>query len=83
MYDFSAVYVKTDKFSNADVLSLLIEHHVKSEEDFVITSIVLDRGIKALATSSINAIPLNIKPIQGTTRYDPDLAEIHRSVQED
>ncbi|XP_055543004.1 uncharacterized protein K02A2.6-like [Wyeomyia smithii] len=66
LYDFEIEYVSTEKFGNADVLSRLINQHVKSEEDYVIASLVVEEDLRIVAQS---------------TQADPLLRQVHRYVQ--
>ncbi|XP_065076073.1 uncharacterized protein K02A2.6-like [Ochlerotatus camptorhynchus] len=53
-YDFNIVYVNTTKFGNTDILSRLIDQHVKPEEDFVVASIITENDrMKAIARSFV------------------------------
>ncbi|XP_058828493.1 uncharacterized protein K02A2.6-like [Topomyia yanbarensis] len=67
MYDFTIEYVATNKFGNADILSRLINRHVKPEEDYVIAAISLEN---------------DVRDVQQGTRTDPVLGKAFRFVQE-
>lgn len=71
MYNFSIQYVATDKFGHADILSRLINHHVKPDEDFVIASIMLESDVRSVVIESFNMLPLNFRAVQQGTRTDP------------
>ncbi|XP_055623717.1 uncharacterized protein K02A2.6-like [Toxorhynchites rutilus septentrionalis] len=66
LYDFEIEYVSTEKFGNADLLSRLIDQHIKPEEDYVIASLNLEEDIRVVAQS---------------TQADPLLRQVHRYVQ--
>ncbi|XP_055615053.1 uncharacterized protein K02A2.6-like [Toxorhynchites rutilus septentrionalis] len=66
LYDFEIEYVSTEKFGNADLLSRLIDQHIKPEEDYVIVSLNLEEDIRVVAQ---------------ITQADPLLREVHRYVQ--
>ncbi|XP_038116710.1 uncharacterized protein K02A2.6-like [Culex quinquefasciatus] len=82
LYDFSIQYVSTDKFGDADVLSRLINQHVRPEEDYVIASVRLEEDIRSVATESINALPLSFRAVAKSTQSDPQLRKIYRYVLE-
>ncbi|XP_055622936.1 uncharacterized protein K02A2.6-like [Toxorhynchites rutilus septentrionalis] len=66
-YDFSMEYVPTDKFGNADVLSRLINHHAKPDEDFVVACTNLEDDLSM---------------VQQATKTDPVLRKIHRFIRD-
>ncbi|XP_039449423.1 uncharacterized protein K02A2.6-like [Culex pipiens pallens] len=74
--------VSTDKFGEADVLSRLINQHVRPEEDYVIASVRLEEDIRSVATESINALPLSFRAVAKSTQSDPQLRKIYRYVLE-
>ncbi|XP_062540765.1 uncharacterized protein K02A2.6-like [Armigeres subalbatus] len=68
LYDFDIEYVPTHKFGNADLLSRLINQHVKPDEDYVIASLNLEEDLRAVAQS---------------TQADPLLRTVYHHVQHD
>uniref|UniRef100_A0A1Q3EU21 RNA-directed DNA polymerase n=1 Tax=Culex tarsalis TaxID=7177 RepID=A0A1Q3EU21_CULTA len=82
LYDFSIRYISTDKFGDADVLSRLINQHVRPEEDYVIASIRLEEDIRSVAAESINALPLSFSAVAKSTQSDPLLRKLYRYVLE-
>ncbi|XP_053698732.1 uncharacterized protein K02A2.6-like [Sabethes cyaneus] len=45
MYDFTIEYVATEKFGHVDVLSRLINQHVRLDEDYVIAAVTLEKDV--------------------------------------
>ncbi|XP_055523194.1 uncharacterized protein K02A2.6-like [Wyeomyia smithii] len=81
LYDFKTVYVPTEKFGNADILSRLIDHHVKPEEDFVIASITLEEDIKSVANGSLKNMPLSFNIVLQHTQSDHVLSKVYQFIQ--
>lgn len=82
LYDFKIVYISTDKFGDADVLSRLINQHIKPDEDFVVASIVLEQDLRSVVTESVNALPLSFRVVQQNTQSDPVLRKVHQYIQQ-
>ncbi|XP_053691563.1 uncharacterized protein K02A2.6-like [Sabethes cyaneus] len=82
MYDFVIEYVSTDKFGHADILSRLINHHARPEEDYVIAAVTLENDINSVAFDSFTILPLNFKEVLQSTRTDPILSKVYKFVQE-
>ncbi|XP_062713126.1 uncharacterized protein K02A2.6-like [Aedes albopictus] len=80
-YDFSMEYVSTDKFGNADVLSRLIDQHIKPDEDFVVACTTLEEDLKSVATSTVSQLPLSFRMVEQATRSDPVLRKVYRFVK--
>lgn len=78
LYDFRIEYVSTDKFGNADILSRLIAHHARPEEDYVIASVILEKDLRSVATNTIKFVPLSFKAVQHATQKDLVLREVRR-----
>ncbi|XP_058817026.1 uncharacterized protein K02A2.6-like [Topomyia yanbarensis] len=66
LYDFDIEYVPTHKFGDADLLSRLINQHVKPDEDYIIASINLEEDLRAVAQS---------------TQADPLLRKVYHHIQ--
>ncbi|XP_055615106.1 uncharacterized protein K02A2.6-like [Toxorhynchites rutilus septentrionalis] len=81
-YDFSMEYVPTDKFGNADVLSRLINHHAKPDEDFVVACTNLEDDLRSVAISSVSCLPLSFSMVQQATKTDPVLRKIYRFIRD-
>ncbi|XP_053681612.1 uncharacterized protein K02A2.6-like [Sabethes cyaneus] len=45
MYDFTIEYVATEKFGHVDVLSRLINQHVRLDENYVIAAVTLEKDV--------------------------------------
>ncbi|XP_058822868.1 uncharacterized protein K02A2.6-like [Topomyia yanbarensis] len=82
LYDFDIEYVPTDKFGNADVLSRLINQHVKPEEDYVIASIILEEDVRSVAADTVNMLPLSFRVVAQSTQADPLLRKVFRYIQD-
>ncbi|XP_055590876.1 uncharacterized protein K02A2.6-like [Uranotaenia lowii] len=78
LYNFHIEYISTDKFGNADVLSRLINNHIKPDEDYIIASVNLKEDLGSVVANSARQIPLNFKAIQDATQSDPVLGEVFR-----
>ncbi|XP_058828543.1 uncharacterized protein K02A2.6-like [Topomyia yanbarensis] len=52
LYEFTIEYVPTTKFGNADILSRLINQHVRPEEDYVIASVSLENDLRIVQQST-------------------------------
>ncbi|XP_055604442.1 uncharacterized protein K02A2.6-like [Uranotaenia lowii] len=81
LYNFQIEYISTDKFGNADVLSRLINNHIKPDEDYIIASVNLEEDLGSVALNSAKQVPLNFKAVQGATQTDPVLGEVFRFIQ--
>ncbi|XP_055590830.1 uncharacterized protein K02A2.6-like [Uranotaenia lowii] len=82
LYDFSIEHVPTAKFGDADVLSRLIKHHTKPDEDYVIASLVLEDHLRSVASDSLNALPLTFSDIQQATQTDLVMKKVYRFLQD-
>ncbi|XP_055615351.1 uncharacterized protein K02A2.6-like [Toxorhynchites rutilus septentrionalis] len=80
-YDFSMEYVATDKFGNADVLSRLIDQHIKPNEDFVVACTNLEEELKSVANSTISQLPLSFRMVEQATNSDPVLRKVYRFIK--
>ncbi|XP_058816916.1 uncharacterized protein K02A2.6-like [Topomyia yanbarensis] len=54
LYDFDIEYVPTHKFGDADLLSRLINQHVKPDEDYIIASINLEEDLRQESLSVVD-----------------------------
>ncbi|XP_055526980.1 uncharacterized protein K02A2.6-like [Wyeomyia smithii] len=81
LYDFNIKYVSTDSFGYADVLSRLINTHVRSNEDYVIASIELEDTMEYIVKQSVEALPVTFKMIQSGTKSDAMLKQVKQFVQ--
>ncbi|XP_062538974.1 uncharacterized protein K02A2.6-like [Armigeres subalbatus] len=82
LYDFEIYYVSTDSFGHADVLSRLINNHVRPEEDYVIASLELEHNVRTIINETLQTFPLSFKLIQGATRSDSCIQQVIRYVNE-
>ncbi|XP_055604664.1 uncharacterized protein K02A2.6-like [Uranotaenia lowii] len=82
LYDFVIEHVSTEKFGHADVLSRLIDHHAKPDEDYVIATVTLETDIRSIVHDATNALPLSFKVIEKDTQSDPELRKVFRYVKD-
>lgn len=68
LYDFDIEYVSTDKFGYADILSRLINSHVKPDEDYVIASIQLEGDLHNSQSDICNHLPITFSMVQKATQ---------------
>ncbi|XP_062558020.1 uncharacterized protein K02A2.6-like [Armigeres subalbatus] len=76
LYDFQIEYISTDHFGHADILSRLINSHIKPDEDFVIASIEIEEVICNIVGQSIEHLPVSYKTIAEETAKDETLQSI-------
>ncbi|XP_062698942.1 uncharacterized protein K02A2.6-like [Aedes albopictus] len=81
LYDFDIEYVPTHKFGNADLLSRLINQHVKPDEDYVIASVNLEEDLRSVISSSRKMLPLHFRAVAQSTQADPLLRQVYHYVQ--
>ncbi|XP_053685985.1 uncharacterized protein K02A2.6-like [Sabethes cyaneus] len=81
LYDFSIKYVSTDSFGYADILSRLINTHVRPNEDYIIASIELEETMEDIVKQSVKVLPVTFKMIQTETRSDAVLKQVKQFVQ--
>lgn len=81
LYDFGMEYVPTEKFGNADVLSRLINQHVRPDEDYVIASLTIEDDVRSVLMASLNVLPLTFRAVEQGTQSDPLLRQIFRYVK--
>ncbi|XP_058445614.1 uncharacterized protein K02A2.6-like [Malaya genurostris] len=82
MYEFEIEYVATDKFGHADILSRLINHHVKPDEDYVIAAMTLENDVRSVVSESFDVLPLSFRTVRDRTHRDPVLSKVYRFIQE-
>ncbi|XP_062704594.1 uncharacterized protein K02A2.6-like [Aedes albopictus] len=75
LYDFSIKYVSTESFGYADILSRLINTHVRPNEEYVIASIELEDTMEDIVKQSVAALPVTFKMIQAGTQSDTVLKQ--------
>ncbi|XP_055613639.1 uncharacterized protein K02A2.6-like [Uranotaenia lowii] len=73
---------RLQSFGHADVLSRLINTHIRPDEEFVIASIELEKTIHSVVQQSLEVLPLTFKAIQAETQSDPILKQVLRFVQQ-
>lgn len=81
-YTFSIVYIKTQDFGNADVLSRLINQQVKPEEEFVVASLQFEYELNENLHESIDMLPVTINQIKNLTSSDPILRIVKQYIQD-
>ncbi|XP_055588819.1 uncharacterized protein K02A2.6-like [Uranotaenia lowii] len=82
LYDFEIRYISTNSFGHADVLSRLINSHVRPEEEHVIASLELEKSVRTVVDESFQAFPLSFKAVQSETKSDTSLQQVIRFVNE-
>ncbi|XP_062713307.1 uncharacterized protein K02A2.6-like [Aedes albopictus] len=80
-YNFEIEYVSTTKFGYADVLSRLIDSHVKPDEDFIIASIQLEDDVEVPLQEAISSLPVTFKSVQEATSRCPVLKQVIQYTQ--
>ncbi|XP_053691513.1 uncharacterized protein K02A2.6-like [Sabethes cyaneus] len=78
LYDFEICYIATDSFGRADVLSRLINRHVRPEEEYVIANLELEDSVRTVINESLQVFPLSFKAIQSETKGDVNLQQVIR-----
>lgn len=82
LYDFEIQYISTDSFGHADILSRLINRHVRPEEEYVIANLELEHSIRTVINESLQTFPLSFKVVQSETRNDECFQQVIRYVNE-
>ncbi|XP_055605612.1 uncharacterized protein K02A2.6-like [Uranotaenia lowii] len=82
LYDFTIKYISTDSFGYADILSRLINTHIRPEEEYVIASIEMEKSIDNVIHQTLEVIPLTFKTIQAATEADPLLKQVQNFVHQ-
>ncbi|XP_058448351.1 uncharacterized protein K02A2.6-like [Malaya genurostris] len=81
LYNFTIQYVRTESFGYADVLSRLINNHIRPNEEYVIASIELEESVKHSFELSLEVLPVTFKMIQDETQADSLLKRVISYVQ--
>ncbi|XP_055622803.1 uncharacterized protein K02A2.6-like [Toxorhynchites rutilus septentrionalis] len=81
LYDFRIEYVSTDHFGHADILSRLINSHIKPDEDYIIASLEVESVICNIVCHSIEYLPISYKTIADDTCEDQTLQKVMEFVQ--
>ncbi|XP_055543306.1 uncharacterized protein K02A2.6-like [Wyeomyia smithii] len=76
LYDFSIEYTATDHFGHADILSRLINSHIKPDEEYVIASIELESIICSIVSEFVGFLPVTYRMIAEETAKDDTLQKV-------
>ncbi|XP_062699472.1 uncharacterized protein K02A2.6-like [Aedes albopictus] len=68
-------------FGNADLLSRLINQHVKPDENYVIVSVNLEEDLRSVISSYRKMLPLHFAAVAQSTQADPLLRRVYHYVQ--
>ncbi|XP_053698900.1 uncharacterized protein K02A2.6-like [Sabethes cyaneus] len=71
----------TDHFGHADILSRLINSHIKPDEDYVIASLELESIICGIVSESVGFLPVTYKMIAEETARDDILQKVKEYIQ--
>lgn len=87
-YDFDIVYINTESFGYADMISRLITNHTKPDEDDVIASVRLeedddDSNVSCYAIQTAKNLPVSFKDIQTTTQSSVGLSKVLKFIEND
>ncbi|XP_055622859.1 uncharacterized protein K02A2.6-like [Toxorhynchites rutilus septentrionalis] len=74
-------YVKTESFGYADILSRLINTHVRPNEEYVIASIELEDCMQNIIKQSLEDFPVTFKMVQNETQSDSILKQVALYIQ--
>ncbi|XP_038106927.1 uncharacterized protein K02A2.6-like [Culex quinquefasciatus] len=81
LYDFAIQYIRTESFGYADVLSRLINTHIRPNEEYVIAAVELEDCMQDIVKQSLAHLPITFKMVQGGTKADPVLKQVIQFVQ--
>ncbi|XP_053686250.1 uncharacterized protein K02A2.6-like [Sabethes cyaneus] len=81
LYDFSIKYVNTESFGYADILSRLINTHIRPNEEYVIASVELEDSMLDIIKQSREVLPVTFKSVQANTDVDEILRQVKQHVQ--
>lgn len=70
LYDFDIEYISTENFGHADILSRLINSHMKPDENYVIASIHLENDINQVLEDSLKFCPITFQDIKKENELD-------------
>ncbi|XP_062557273.1 uncharacterized protein K02A2.6-like [Armigeres subalbatus] len=79
LYDFDIRYISTENFGYADVLSRLINRHIRPDEEIVIANLEMESSIRKVISES-DIFPLSFKMVQAETKTDDTLQQVIRFV---
>ncbi|XP_062541355.1 LOW QUALITY PROTEIN: uncharacterized protein K02A2.6-like [Armigeres subalbatus] len=81
-YDFEIEYVSTTQFGYADMLSRLINHYTKSDEDFIIAAIQFEEDIEVPLDEAVGILPITFKMVLKNTSKCPVLQKVISFIQQ-
>ncbi|XP_062557460.1 uncharacterized protein K02A2.6-like [Armigeres subalbatus] len=81
-YDFEIEYVSTTQFGYADMLSRLINHYTKSDEDFIIAAIQFEKDIEVPLDEAVGILPITFKMVLKNTSKCPVLQKVISFIQQ-
>ncbi|XP_055623100.1 uncharacterized protein K02A2.6-like [Toxorhynchites rutilus septentrionalis] len=81
LFDFNIQYVKTESFGYADILSRLINTHVRPNEEYVIASIELGDCMQNIIKQFLEDFPVTFKMVQNETQSDSILKQLQQYYQ--
>lgn len=70
LYDFDIEYISTNNFGHADILSRLINSHMKPDENYVIASVQLENDINQVLDDSLKHCPITFQDIRKENESD-------------
>jgi hypothetical protein len=75
-YDFKVEYVSTTQFGHADVLSRLIDRHVKPDDEFVVASVHMEQDMDRVFDDAIIDLPVKFEDVLDATKKDKTLQTV-------
>ncbi|XP_053692179.1 uncharacterized protein K02A2.6-like [Sabethes cyaneus] len=69
-YDFKVEYISTQNFGYADVLSRLIDKHVKPQEEAVIATVYVEADVSSCLHETLQNTPITFEKVRGATASD-------------
>ncbi|XP_065095462.1 uncharacterized protein K02A2.6-like [Ochlerotatus camptorhynchus] len=73
--------IEKEAFGDADILSRLINRHVRPEEEFIIANVEFESSIRSIMNQSLEALPVSFKIVQAKTRKDKTLQQVAQYVK--